>query len=512
MVLADLGKRIQRALFSIKNDAAIDEKTLDELLSQVSLALLESDVNSKLVETLQHRVRSTVDLKSCPPGANKRKLIQKVVFDELCNLVDPGIEAFKPKKGGANVVMFVGLQGSGKTTSCAKYAYFYVRKGWRVALICADTFRAGAFDQLRQNAAKIKVPFYGSYSEADPVAIVRDGLAKFRSEPFDLIIIDTSGRHKQESALFEEMQQISAVAKPNSIVLVMDASIGQAADAQAVAFGKAVTIGSIFLTKMDGHAKGGGAISAIAATRSPIVFIGTGEHVHDVEPFTVQSFISRMLGYGDVSGIVETVRELNIDESSAFAKKVEQGIFTLREMKEQFQMILSMGPISRVMSMMPGMSSDMFKGSDHEVARRLKRFLAIMDSMTATELDGDGKVFASQQSRIQRVSFGSGTFPTELVELLSQYRKFAQLVKGLSGKGGLLSQMQGNGTRQSPADMQNMTNQLSRMIPPEMLKQLGGAAGLTNFMRQLEGIEKSEAGESASNTSGSSTSKKTTRK
>jgi len=161
-----------------------------------------------------------------------------------------------PKKGRAHVVMFVGLQGAGKTTTCAKYAAFYKRKGMKPALVCADTFRAGAFDQLKQNASKTGIPFYGSYSETDPARIAAAGVAKFREEGRDLIIVDTSGRHKQEEALFEEMRQVAAAANPDSTIFVMDGSIGQAAQEQARAFRDAVDVGAVILTKMDGGARG----------------------------------------------------------------------------------------------------------------------------------------------------------------------------------------------------------------------------------------------------------------
>jgi signal recognition particle subunit SRP54 len=174
--------------------------------------------------------------------------------------------------------MFVGLQGSGKTTTCSKVAYYYKKKGWRVAMVCADTFRAGAFDQLKQNAAKIRVPFYGSYIETDPVTIAEEGVAEFKEEGMEIIIVDTSGRHKQETDLFDEMKQVEKAVKPDNIIFVMDSSIGQQCYAQAEAFRKAVNVGSVIITKMDGHSKGGGALSAVAATESPIIFIGDGEH------------------------------------------------------------------------------------------------------------------------------------------------------------------------------------------------------------------------------------------
>ena len=194
------------------------------------------------------------------------------------------------------VVMFVGLQGSGKTTTCMKYAHHYKKKQFKPAMICADTYRAGAFDQLKQNATKAQIPFYGSYNEVDPAIIAKEGVERFREEKNDLIIVDTSGRHKQEEALFEEMREVADAVKPDLVVFVMDGSIGQAAFDQAKAFKDSVEVGACILTKMDGHAKGGGALSAVAATKSPIVFLGTGEHMDQFEPFLTKPFVGRLLG------------------------------------------------------------------------------------------------------------------------------------------------------------------------------------------------------------------------
>jgi signal recognition particle subunit SRP54 len=338
MVLAELGKKLQGALRSLTAASVIDKALLDTILKEICTALLESDVNVKLVQKLRNNIRSIVDMEKLENSANKKRIIQKAIFDELCSLVDPGVEPFQPKKGKPNVIMFVGLQGSGKTTTCTKLAYHYTRKGFKTGLVCADTFRAGAFDQLKQNATKAKIPFFGSYSESDPVAIAQEGVAKFKKEQFDIIIVDTSGRHRQETELFEEMKQISEVVSPDHVIFVLDGTIGQAADSHARAFKEAVSIGSIVITKMDGHAKGGGAISAVAATGSPIVFIGTGEHMHDMEPFKATSFINKMLGMGDLSGLMEKLQDSSIDKEGLI-KNITAGKFTFRDMKGQFEMI-----------------------------------------------------------------------------------------------------------------------------------------------------------------------------
>lgn len=231
---------------------------------------------------------------------------------------------FEPKRGRCNVVMFVGLQGIGKTTTCTKYAYYYTRQNFRVALVCADTFRAGAFDQLKQNATKIRVPFYGSYTETDAAIVSKEGVELFKTEGFDLIIVDTSGRHKQESELFEEMKQIEEAVNPDEVIFVMDGSIGKACYDHALAFRNAVKVGSVIVTKLDGNAKGGGALSAVAATQSPITFIGLGEHFTDFEQFDAKSFVRRLLGLGDVGKMVKLMKDAvsETDQKEMLARKI----------------------------------------------------------------------------------------------------------------------------------------------------------------------------------------------
>ncbi|GBB94878.1 hypothetical protein RclHR1_02430019 [Rhizophagus clarus] len=479
MVLADLGRRINSALAQINKEPVIDAKVLDALLKEICAALLGADVNVRLVSTLRNNVKNTVNIQELAAGINKRKLIQKAVLDELCKLVEPGVEPYKPKKGKVNIIMFVGLQGSGKTTTCTKLAYHYQRKGWKVCLVCADTFRAGAFDQLKQNATKAKIPYFGSYTETDPVQIAHEGVEKFKKEGFEIIIVDTSGRHKQESELFEEMKQISTVVNPNNTIFVMDGTIGQAAELQAKAFHEAAEIGSIIITKMDGHAKGGGAISAVAATHSPIIFIGTGEHIHDLERFESRRFIQKMLGMGDISGLMETVQDLKLDQNKTLMKNLEQGIFTIRDMYEQFQNISQLGPLSKMMQMMPGMSEMNFEGSDELGAQRIKRLMTIMDSMNETELDSDGKLFLTQPKRIQRVARGSGTSVREVEELLLQHKAFQGMVKKFGGNKGLFKGMGAPGMDGSKSSQQQMMSQMQRMMPRGM--------NMNDMMRQVMG-------------------------
>ena len=275
MVLAELGRKINGALNKFRNKTVIDEEAMKDCLKEICNALLSSDIDVRYVMKLRQNIMDKFKAEE-QEGGNLRTNIKTAVVKELTALLEVEKKPYEPKRGKTNIIMFVGLQGSGKTTTCSKVAYHYKKKGWRVGMVCADTFRAGAFDQLKQNAAKIRVPFYGSYIETDPVTIAEEGVQDFKDDGMEIIIIDTSGRHKQEAELFDEMKQVEKAVSPDNVIFVMDSSIGQQCFAQAEAFRKAVNVGSVIITKMDGHSKGGGALSAVAATKSPIIFIGDG--------------------------------------------------------------------------------------------------------------------------------------------------------------------------------------------------------------------------------------------
>lgn len=480
MVLAELGSRISRALQDMNKVTVIDEKALSDCLNEIARALIQADVQFKMVKNMQDNIKKIVNLEELAAGHNKRVIIEKAIFKELCSMLDPGKVPFQPKKGKTSVIMFVGLQGSGKTTTCGKYAYHYQRKGWKPALVCADTFRAGAFDQLKQNATKAKIPFYGSYTETDPAKIAQEGVERFKQEGCDLIIVDTSGRHKQEASLFEEMRQVSESASPDLVIFVMDGSIGQAAFEQAQAFRESVSVGAVIVTKMDGHAKGGGALSAVAATKSPVVFIGTGEHMDEFEAFEAEPFVSRLLGQGDWSGFMGKIKDMiPMEQQPELLQKLQEGHFTLRIMYEQFQNIMKMGPLGQVMQMIPGYSQELMpKGREKESVARLKKFMCMMDSMTNEELDsGNPKLFSDR--RIMRVARGSGRHPLEVQELLEEYKRMEKIwgkMKGLKmGKKGEMNSM-----------ARNMNaKHLSSALPPAMLKQMGGLGGIENLMKQM---------------------------
>ena len=498
MVLADLGSRLRGALSSVESGS---DDEIQQMIKDICSALLESDVNVKLVAKLRGNIKNKIDESNVSKetsAMNKRKKLQKIIFDELCALVDSNVEPPKPKKlststktingkkvrlskESSHVIMFVGLQGAGKTTSCTTLAVYYKKRGFKVGLVCADTFRAGAFDQLKQNAIKANIPYYGSYLEPDPVKIAFEGVQKFKQEKFDIIIVDTSGRHRQEEQLFTEMVQIGEAVQPTQTIMVMDGSIGQAAESQARAFKESSNFGSIILTKMDGHAKGGGAISAVAATKTPIVFIGTGEHVGDLEIFKPTTFISKLLGIGDIQGLIEHVQSLNLHQDEGHKQTIEhikEGKFTLRDFQNQMNNFLKMGPLTNIASMIPGLSNIMSQVGDEETSKKIKNMIYIMDSMTTKELESDGRIFIKEPSRIVRVARGSGCAVVEVEMILQQHRMMSTMAKSaMAAQGGQPGQP-GNPMANNP-QMQRMMQQAQSNpnFMQQAMNMLGGAGG-----------------------------------
>jgi len=507
MVLGELGTALAGALRKLGEHTVIDAEVMDACLKEVTRALLQADVNVQYVVQMKKNIVKTVNIDELAAGLNARKLLEKAVFQELCQMLEGtsiasaplargGKETaittsakYAPKKGKPNVVMFVGLQGSGKTTTCAKYAYYYQKKGFKPALVCADTFRAGAFDQLKQNATKARIPFYGSYTETDPAKIAADGVARFKEAKNDLIVVDTSGRHKQEDSLFEEMRQVAEMVQPDMTIFVMDSSIGQAAMEQAKAFKATVDVGSVIVTKLDGHAKGGGAISAVAATKSPIIFIGTGEHIDEFETFESKPFVSRLLGLGDWTGFIDKISDvIPADQQPELLDKLAAGHFTMRILYEQFANIQKMGPMSSVMSMIPGFGNDVMpKGQEKEGEAKIKRLMCLMDSMTDAELDSTDLKMLQDPKRMERIGRGAGKGPGDVVELIEEYKRLAKMMGKM--KGVKVPKKGGHGQQQ--ALNQNLS-QMANAIPPGMLKQMGGMGALQGMLKQLDGKDMGE--------------------
>ncbi len=426
MVLDDLGNSLKGTLKKIANAVHVDAKLVKEVVRDIQRALLQADVNVKLVLELSKKIEKRALEEKPPSGMSNREHVIHIVYDELVNILGDSRELPVKKQ----IIMMVGLYGQGKTTSCGKIAAYFKKKGLRPALIAGDVHRPAAFEQLKQIADLVKTPFYGDKKEKDAVKVVKDGLNKFKRSS-DVIIVDTSGRHKLEDDLTEEMKDIFKTTKPHEKLLVMDAAVGQQAGPQAKAFNDAINITGIILTKLDGTAKGGGALSAAAEVGAPIVFIGTGEHPSDFERFDPAGFISRLLGMGDIKGLLEKAEEsLKGKDAEKTARRIMSGKFTLHDMYNQMDMLSGMGPLSKVAEMLPGGFSGKIKDIDMDnTQNKLKRFRVIMDSMNDEEMNEPNIV---RSSRIRRIANGAGVENKDVKELLKYYNMTKRMMKGFS--------------------------------------------------------------------------------
>lgn len=426
MVLETLGSALRDTLKKIANASRIDAELVDEVVKEIQRALIQADVNVKLVLELTKEIKRKALTEKPLAGMSSREHVIRIVYDELVKIIGTAKELSLTK----HVIMMTGLYGQGKTTTAGKLAKYFQKRGITTAMIAADIHRPAAIDQLMQIGKSINIPVYTKPGEDKAPKIVREGLAKLKD--YDVIIIDTAGRHALEDDLIDEMKRISAVAKPDEKLLVLDGSVGQSAGVQAKAFHESIGITGVIITKLDGTAKGGGAISAVAETKTPIIFIGVGEHIDDLEKFEPPRFISRLLGMGDIQSLLEKAQE-TVDEEEAedVAKKMMSGKFSLKDMYTQMEMMSSMGPLSKIMDMLPsGFAQNIKKEDVNVVQNRLKRFRVIMDSMTDFELDNPAEI---KSSRITRIARGAGVDQKDVRELLHQYNASRKMMKGFMG-------------------------------------------------------------------------------
>jgi len=430
MALERLGSSIYGALRKIFRAPVVDEEAVKELARDLQRALLQADVNVKLVLEISKRIEDRALKEKVPPGVSRREHVIKVVYEELTRFLGEKPAPLKIEGGKRKVLMLVGIQGSGKTTGAAKLARYFQKRGLKTALICTDTYRPGAYDQLQQLAKRANVPIYGEPHNKDSIKIASNGLKQFLN--YDIVVIDTAGRHKEEKGLIQEMKTLEKAIQPDEVILLIDGTIGQQAATQAQAFHEATPIGSIFVAKLDGSARGGGALSAVAAIGAPIRFISTGEKIDDVEPFVPSRFVGRLLGMGDLQSLIEKVREAEVKVPEKKMRAFLSGRFTLTDMYEQFESMKSMGPFKRLLKMIPGLSYDVPDEMMEMAEDRLEKWRIIISSMTPKERENP-KMFSS--SRIRRVARGSGTSEKEVKELLQQYSMMRKMMKTIRRKG-----------------------------------------------------------------------------
>lgn len=429
MALENLGKALNNALKKLARARTVDEAVIKEVVRDIQRALIMSDVNVRLVLELTKKIEKRALEEKLPPGISRKEHIIKIVYEELTNFL--GKEA-KPIeiRGKPTVLLMVGIQGSGKTTSVGKLARYLQKRGYRVGLVCADTWRPGAYHQLKQLTEPFRIEVFGNPEEKDAVKLAKEGVDYFRQKGVDVIIVDSAGRHKEEKGLIEEMKQISSAIEPHEVILVIDGTIGQQAYNQALAFKEATPIGSIIVTKLDGSAKGGGALSAVVATGAPIKFIGVGEKIDDLEPFDPKRFVSRLLGLGDIQGLLEKFeeasKEVKIEQD---IEKFIRGKFNLRDMYTQLEAMQKMGPLKQILQMIPGLGYELPDDMVRMSEERLKKFKVIMDSMTKEELENPSII---NYSRIKRIARGSGTSVRDVRELLEQYNQMKKFFRSMN--------------------------------------------------------------------------------
>ncbi|MCW3129061.1 MAG: signal recognition particle protein Srp54 [Methanophagales archaeon] len=430
-MLDKLSSSLKGTIWKIARAKRIDKQMVDEIVRDIQRALIQADVKISLVRELSNRIRER-SLKE-KLTLNPREHVIKVVYEELIKIIGRGVVV--PLT--AQKIMMVGLHGSGKTSSCAKLARYFQKKGLKPAVICADVYRPAASDQLRQLCDKIGVPFYDGANlpdrEKNVMDIVKAGVEEF--EKYDVEIIDTAGRHALEKEMIEEIRDIKDAIKPEQRFLILDAGIGQQASVQAKAFDDAIGITGIIITKMDGTAKGGGALSAVSETKSGVAFIGTGEKIDDFEKFESAGFISRLLGMGDIKSLIEIAEESLKPEDMDV--DILKGKFTLKDLYKQLEAVKKMGPMKKLMRMLPlgglGLNID-FDDTMYQVTEdKLKKYKVMMDSMTEEELT-EPKIIDG--SRLKRIARGSGTTTAEVNELIKYHRMMQKMMKSLTSRRG----------------------------------------------------------------------------
>jgi signal recognition particle subunit SRP54 len=430
---------VRRALARFLRGRGEYEKAVREFVKELQKELIRADVNVKLVLDLTKRIKERALREEPPPGITRREWFINIVYEELSRFFGGDRKPrVKPEKKPW-VMLLVGLQGSGKTTTAAKLAYYYKLEGYRVGLVAADTYRPAAYDQLKQLGDQIGVPVYGEPDSKDAVGIAKRGVEYFVSRGFDIVIVDTAGRHHREEDLLREMREIAENIKPDEVVLVIDAAIGQQAYSLAKKFHEATPIGSIIVTKLDGTAKGGGALSAVAATGAIIKFIGTGEKVDELEVFHPTRFVARILGIGDLEGLVEKIKRVRVEFTEKDIEEFMSGRLNMRLIYKQLISLRKMGPLRKILQMIPGLSLKLpLEIKAEEAEEKIRKWLAIINSMTYEELD---KPEIIDRSRIRRIAYGAGVKPEDVRELLKQYTMMKRLAKQLRKRKDILEKL-----------------------------------------------------------------------
>ena len=422
----NLQDKMDRVFKTLRGEATLNEWHIDNALKEIRVALLEADVHFKTVKEFTNRVREKAVGEDVLTAFSPAQQVTKIVRDELQNLLG-GNEVGLALVGSPAVVMMVGLQGSGKTTTSGKLAMHLKSRGRRPLLVPCDVYRPAAIDQLRIVANNVKVPFYEIGDNRNPVDIAQKALSEAKTLLYDTVILDTAGRLHIDDELMQELQTIKTDARPSEILFVADAMTGQDAVKSAKEFDERLGVTGIVLTKLDGDARGGAALSIKSVVNRPIKFVGVGEKYADLDVFYPERMAQRILGMGDVLSLIEKVEaEVDKKEAARLAERVAKDKFTLEDLRSQLQQVKKMGPLSSLVGMIPGAGKI---NEDDIDEKAIVRMQAILDSMTKNEREFPQIINGHRKKRIAK---GSGTSVQEINRLLKQYLQMKKMMRSFS--------------------------------------------------------------------------------
>ena len=430
-MLENLTKKLDAALKNVRGRGLLTQENIEEALKEVRLALLEADVHFKVVKSFIEAVRAKAVGKEVLESLTPGQQIIKIVSEELSRLMGEKGVGIPLASTPPTVVMLVGLQGSGKTTTAGKLARFYKKEGRRVLLVAADLQRPAAVDQLQTLGKNLEIPVAAPESEKDAETLIERAVALGRSEGFDLVVVDTAGRFQIDEPLMEELVQIKSKTPPDEILLVADAMTGQTAVHVAEAFHKRLGITGIILTKTEGDARGGAILSIRSMTGAPVKFIGTGEKLDAFEPFYPDRMASRILGMGDVLSLIELAeRNYSKEQAQILDEKIRKEQFTLEDFSQQLKQLKKMGSLEKILEMIPGVKNLKALPDSDQMEKEMKHVEAIISSMTPRERRDPTIINGSRRKRISK---GSGASVQEVNRLLKQFYQAKKMMKRLSG-------------------------------------------------------------------------------
>jgi len=429
MVLENLSNSLKETLRKVARAIFVDEKLVNELIKEIQKALLYSDVNVQLVFDLSKRIKERALDEKLPTNISKKEHLINIVYEELVKFLGENKSEIKITKKPTKI-MLIGLLGNGKTTTASKLAKYFKNRGKKIALVQLDVYRPSSLEQLQVLGKEIGVDVYGDEKEKNVLRLYK----KFENNlsKYDLIIIDTAGRHALDKELIKEIEEVNDYVKPDERLLVIGADIGQGSKEQADQFHKSCNITGIIITKMDGTAKGGGALTGAAVSNAPIKFVGTGEKINDLEEFNPKGFVGRLLGMGDLESLLEKVKDsIDEDKTKKLTKNLLEGRFNLIDLYEQMNSMKKLGPLSKILDMIPGMGNiGVPKELLNTQEKKLEIWKNIMNSMTKKELEEPDII---DTSRMERIAKGSGTNVNDVRELLKQYKQSKKVIKLMKG-------------------------------------------------------------------------------